>query len=287
MTGAFAFHNPGFMGRAAYHPLSLGWLGASGLSAGTTYFAGTGQERTGAQFLEYVSTFCNTIDAAGLLSKLLVWWPMIGGTSATHKINLLSPGTYDQTYVGTVSHAATGQAGDGASGYADTGIILSALGGAAGIGQNSLSGHAYMRNDAGADTYQFGTIGSGATSSSRFYLLGRRLATAATLAAVNIGTSAIDVSVIGSLRLRSISRLASTDYQYYGDGSLLSTQSKTSVTLSDKKILIHALNNNGTPQAFSSHELAGVGFGAGLTGVEIAALAAAVHALNTSLGRAV
>lgn len=63
------------------------------------------------------------------------WWslctciyPMVGGSSSTHAVNLKSPGTYNLTFNGSWTHSSTGSKGDGSTAYADTGLAGNSFG---------------------------------------------------------------------------------------------------------------------------------------------------------------
>ena len=64
------------------------------------------------------------LKAAGLWTKMKALYPMVGGTSTKHLINLKTPGTYNLTFNGGWTHNASGSTPNGTTGYADTGLNL-------------------------------------------------------------------------------------------------------------------------------------------------------------------
>jgi hypothetical protein len=70
-----------------------------------------------------IQTFFNSLDTAGVYSKMHVMYPMLGGVANSNKINAINPGTNDLTFTGTWAHSSTGsfcEAND--SNFADTGF---------------------------------------------------------------------------------------------------------------------------------------------------------------------
>lgn len=64
------------------------------------------------------------LKSAGLWSKMIAIYPIVGGTAGTHKYNLKDPQDTDaafrMTFSGTITHNAAGMAGDGSTGYGNT-----------------------------------------------------------------------------------------------------------------------------------------------------------------------
>ncbi len=67
-----------------------------------------------------IIAFITTGKTDGWWSKMLAVYPYIGGTAATHAINAKTPGTYNITWGGTVTHNSDGITGDGSTGYGNT-----------------------------------------------------------------------------------------------------------------------------------------------------------------------
>jgi hypothetical protein len=63
-----------------------------------------------------------SLKADSLWSKMTAIYPFVGGSASTHAVNLKSPGTYDLTFYGGITHDSNGITGNGTTGYADTGL---------------------------------------------------------------------------------------------------------------------------------------------------------------------
>jgi hypothetical protein len=71
-----------------------------------------------------VNTMVKSLKSNSLWDKLVVIYPMVGGTSSTHKFNLKEPidlySSFSLLFVGTVNHDYRGALFNGANGYANT-----------------------------------------------------------------------------------------------------------------------------------------------------------------------
>src|SRR5690606_21266587 len=81
-----------------------------------------------------INTFVVNTKADGTWAKQYAIYPLAGGTAASHAINLKSPGTYDITWNGSVTHNEDGIKSDGSTGYGNTNFNPSS----AGMGQNDV-----------------------------------------------------------------------------------------------------------------------------------------------------
>jgi hypothetical protein len=63
-----------------------------------------------------------TFKEIGAWTPSLAIYPYIGGTANTHAVNMKTPGTFNLTYFGTLTHSANGIQFDGSTGYASTGL---------------------------------------------------------------------------------------------------------------------------------------------------------------------
>lgn len=69
-----------------------------------------------------VNTLVLALKAASIWTKFLCIYPILGGTSSSHAVNLKSPGTYNLTFYGGVTHSSAGVTWNGTTGYASTGM---------------------------------------------------------------------------------------------------------------------------------------------------------------------
>jgi hypothetical protein len=58
----------------------------------------------------------------GLWTKMKALYPVVGGTSAAHAVNLKTPGTYNLSFTAGWTHSSTGMTPNGTSDYANTGL---------------------------------------------------------------------------------------------------------------------------------------------------------------------
>lgn len=72
---------------------------------------------------------CNSrivsMKTAGVWAKRIAYYGFLGGTANAHAINWKSPGTYNITWIGNMTHNFSGIASDGITGYGDTGLTES------------------------------------------------------------------------------------------------------------------------------------------------------------------
>jgi len=61
----------------------------------------------------------------GIWTKMKALYPVVGGTAASHAVNLKIPGTYNLTFTAGWVHSSTGMLPNGTSDYADTSLIPS------------------------------------------------------------------------------------------------------------------------------------------------------------------
>jgi hypothetical protein len=97
-----------------------------------------------------IRTFYNSLDTAGVYSKMHVMYPVLGGVANSNKINALNPGTNDLTFNGTWTHSVNGSScAANIANYADTGFNPSASASpstdfSVGIMAQNASGTGYM-----------------------------------------------------------------------------------------------------------------------------------------------
>jgi hypothetical protein len=95
------------------------------------------------------------LKTAGVWDKLLVAYPFVGGSPATHAVNLVSS-SFGITWQGTNTHDASGVKSNGTTGYGQTGFSCSAE--IASI--NSALFHIYTEVDPSTGRYWFGVQGN-------------------------------------------------------------------------------------------------------------------------------
>ena len=236
-----------------------------------------------------------TLLAAGLLdpydrtlSRLHVWYPVVGGTSAQHALNFVDPGKFALNFVGSPVHSqAGGIAWNGVNQHADTGFTPFDE-----LGENppaGLSLHYYsLDNTPQGDVYEIGTYGTYqmliAVQSGAFN--GAPFARAYSNTPNLIGTGADGrglFSVNRTITNTGIDGIATL----YKNGVQLVTDHSGGY-LPTTSIYLGGLNiNDSYVYGYSNRRCAGAGISVCLTATQTRALYAAVQQFNTTLNRAV
>ena len=79
-----------------------------------------------------INTLVNDLKTYGLWTKMKAFYPMVGGTAASHKFNLKDPrdlnAAYRLTFFGGLIHDSNGVLGNGTTGYAYTNLAQNTMG---------------------------------------------------------------------------------------------------------------------------------------------------------------
>lgn len=226
------------------------------------------------------NTFVVTGKTDGWWSKMLCIYPYIGGTAAAHAINAKTPGTYNITWNGTVTHNANGAAGDGSTGYGDTGWIARSVlpdvtgsyslynrtsGSVNGVDTGARSSDKDTNN--GVELY--GTLFKGRTTAQSGIPAGYSVAGA------EAGFYAVTRPTVGGSSY--MSKNGST-VATYSEGNTLATD------LPNRSYLMFNLNGLSV-RTSRNHAFAHIGYA--MSEAEVSLLYTAVQALQTALGRQV
>ena len=226
----------------------------------------------------------------GIWSKMKIVYPMIGGTAATHKFNLVNPQDTDAafrlTFSGTWTHSSTGAKGNGTNAWADTFLTPS-------TSLSTTSGHlAYYSRLQSQETtnLEFGCQNSGGANIVSF-----AIARATTnISSWRFGTNTAGATPTFSgtssqgLYVGNQNGSGINDRNMYRNGVKGSAQTATGTpSMPTVKLYLNALNNNGTAANWSPKECAYASVGDGLTDLEIKNLYTIVQAYETALNRQV
>jgi hypothetical protein len=210
-------------------------------------------------------------------NKLKLIYPMVGGTAATHAVNLRNPGTHDGTMNGTITHNANGVTGNGTTGYIDTNFNQSTHG-----ADDDEHISIYSRTDL-ADNSHVLTVMNGLGNGTILLPKGASN-TFISRSQDNISNT---VAVTDSLGYFSVNRTSSTGYRKRQNGTNTNvTQSGTQAPLNLNFYLL-ARNNNGSAASWTTRNIAWAAIGRGLTESEDAALMTAVETFQDALSRGV
>jgi hypothetical protein len=229
-----------------------------------------------------INTLVVNLKAYGIWTKMKAIYPLVGGTSSTHKWNLKDPRDLDAAFRlvfnGGWTHSSTGATPNGTNAYADTKFIPSTN-----TALNSYSQGFYSRTNIDALAVDMGGVGSVQTGYMLFLSRYSNQFSNVINSLVNYTNSANTDSrgfFVGN-------RTASNVIKNYKNGSLLTTGSVASITNCNGSIWIGAFNNNGGGQYYTNRQYAFSYIGDGLTDTEAANFYTAVQAFQTTLGRSI
>lgn len=223
-----------------------------------------------------VNKFVKDLKSNSLWSKLTVIYPFVGGTASTHAVNLKTPGTYNATFNGTITHNASGVKGNGTTGYFNTGITPSAF------PQNSLMVAAYYIDGAtNAALFDIGVLdgsGNGIKINSR---------SVSGQSQVQLNSSTITNNAYpntSSGDFQAVNRSNGTQFSVFSSVGT-GTFSQTSTAPVSLNIFGLAVNNNGTATDFSTRGQSFFAIGTGFTNTEVETFRTLVRNMQADLSR--
>lgn len=230
-----------------------------------------------------VNNLVKGLVANGLWTKMQALYPMIGGTAAAHKFNLVDPRDADAafrlSFIGTWTHSSTGAKPNGSNAYANTFYQPSVQ-----ATQNSHHLSYYSRTNSNATEVEIGSV-TGFTSRSFLEIRTGGV----TYGQINGNvTTFFQYSDPNALGFYCNNRTASALINGWKNG-VKQTEATTlpSSTPNASNYFLGAYNNGGTPQVYSIKECALASIGTGLTDNEARAFYNLVQDYQTKLGRQV
>jgi hypothetical protein len=222
--------------------------------------------------------------------KMYAIYPMVGGTSTTHKFNLKNPSDTDAAYrlsfVGGWTHSANGALPNGTNGYANTFLNTNT------IVSNSAHLSYYTRtNSAFGNELPMGILNE-LNGGDGLNLAIRRSANQVSFRATENGGALglVDSTSTDSRGLTTGSITASNSRKVYKNASLLNTTT-TNVTWGRVAfpIYIGAAYQlvAGTPNFYTNKECSFASIGEGLTDINVSNLYTIIQTFQTALGRQV
>lgn len=224
-----------------------------------------------------INTLVLGLKSNNIWSKIYALYPMVGGTSTTHKYNLINPATYTLTFSGTWTHNANGALPNGTTGYAQTGLIPSAV-----QTTDNTSVFYFSRADANNNSVVIGVTTS-ATSQERIQPRNAGNAASPHYSSTNQPSGAVPDSV----GLFIASKTASNNAFIQKQRSIVNTSTTCAGTLPTHQIYIGAANGAGTASNFTTRGCIGAGIGKGLTTSECTILNNLLEQFNYTIGRVV
>jgi hypothetical protein len=239
---------------------------------------------------EAINKIILDLKAAGIWSRSIAIYLMVGGTSAAHSVNAKDPRDLDAakrlTFIGGWTHDENGALPDGSTGYANSHIDFNQD-----VPQYSLHGSYYSRTNTapgGDDYYLFGVNTGGPGVGIDVFGTGYF---------ASVADDSKPITIVGETeftKLIGISCYHFDIFRIYRDGTILGSNTgvrrgyfPSTDPSNTNKLYLGAYNNNGTPLYFSSRQCAFASFGYGLDATQWAALNTAVTDFQTTLGRAI
>lgn len=222
--------------------------------------------------------FAKACKWANIWTKFTAVYPFIGGTAATHAVNMKTPGTYTITWNGTVTHNSNGITGNGSNGYGDTGLNANTV-----LTLNSNHVSVYSRTNSSVTSTDIGCWDTGPSKRIEIY---SRYTDGLLYTANGSGTES-SATVPDSFGITIASRTTSSLMGMYRKGMKLKAPTTASTALAGYNIYISAVNAIGSATNYSSRNLAFASIGSGLSDTDATNLSSIVQSLQTILGRAV
>jgi hypothetical protein len=232
-----------------------------------------------------VNTLVNDLKIAGIWTKTKAAYPMIGGTSSTHKWNLVNPQDTDAafrlTFNGGWTHSSTGATPNGTNAFANTFLVPSST-----ITLNSMSLSYYSRTNTTPANNSI-NMGSWVGAGFHYTLLSIRSILSSTTTYGMLQTSGTFAQFLdpNSLGLYTVTRTANNLTKIFKNGILNATNSELSTANSSNSIYLGAANGN--TLNYSNRECAFALITDGLTDAEAGNLYTAIQNFNTTLSRQV
>jgi hypothetical protein len=216
-------------------------------------------------------------------------YPICGGVSSSHAVNLKTPGTYNLSFATGWTHTSTGMTPNNA--YADTFLTPST---ALSLNNNHISNYVRTNNSTGDD---IGSLYFTATYSYSLFHDNRTLVSGvAKILSYDQSSDALRIeSNETDARGHLItSRISSTSHKILKNGILRATQTTAPSAFYNGLPLnpmvlggVRVYNGTSTSYGYSTKECAFASIGDGLTDAEALSFYNAVQAYQTTLGRQV
>jgi hypothetical protein len=235
-----------------------------------------------------IDAYVRALKSAGIWTKMVAIWPLVGGTAASHKWNLVNPvdsdAAFRQTYTANITHGATGvtKALASAAVQVDTKLIPSTAfvdnNWSAGVWNHTAPD---LNNSPGGNF--FGCVGATADSvTPRF----TRTTSVTEVTAAAGGNSRVATGISLTSFFAITNTTSGNVAQLYINGAANgATFSTAGVLRAGVSSYMLNYNNNGAGNATSVHTQKFGFYATFLTAAEILALYNATLALQTALGR--
>lgn len=229
-----------------------------------------------------INTLVTYYKSNSVWTKLLAFYPMVGGTAFAHKFNLVNPldtnGAFRITFNGTWNHSSTGAKPNGVNAYGDTHFDPS-------VNYTSINNSGigyYSRTD---DS----TLGPrrpfGASNGVNTYITWSVDTISTVYQGGLIGASYTQTD---TLKHHIVNRFTSSNLKFYKDGIQVGTNTSTiAIGAPASNIYLGCDSQGNSPNFYSPLECAGAHIHQGLVIGDIAILTTGINNFNATLGRQV
>jgi hypothetical protein len=208
---------------------------------------------------------------------LNVFYPILGGTSASTAINAKLPGTKDMTWSGGITFASTGVQSNGVNGYGDTNFNLNTdAGSEIGLG-------VYSRTDQNETSTRY-DIGAN-DASYRSYMNIRSSANMLGTISDNLVGTTFGFTNNPSDGFNLLQRLDSGSVRGYRNTTTIGTETIAVAGRPNRTAFVMANNGNGSPSPRTTREYNWFHINNVLTGAQRSTLNTIITNFNTALGR--
>ena len=264
--------------RSLFHTIMGKSGGASYGALTTAWIAETGE--TDVTILGALNTLETDLTTYGLISKMKVLYPFVGGSATKHKYNFANTALNEITWSGGITHSSTGVLGNGTNGYGSTGLIPSSV-----FSVGNLGGTFYSRTNRQLDYgCPFGCWD--ATSNPNNFILFHRYATNSTgIRCGNTGFTSTVATVTDSSGIFTMNRTDTINQSLYRNGISIHSGVLASTALPTNQIFVLAGNQVGSATYYDNEEFGFMAFHDGLTSGEVTTLYNAINTFKTTLSR--
>jgi len=262
----------------ALHPTVMNYIAEMRSPTGGNYAMSVNE-------IDAVNNMVQAMVANGIWSKMKAVYPVIGGTAAAHKYNLVDPrdnnAAYRLVFSGGWTHSSTGMLPNGTNGYADTFLAGNVL------SRNSTHLSYYSRsNTAGGTGITKVEMGYAALGVVSCNLIIKRLNVTFAGAINTLTFNGQTTSLTDTRGFFIGNRNSATVHSLYRNGELFISGNDNSVNPTSALTIWIGARNQG-PTNYTDRQCAFASIGDGLTEEEARAFSAIVQAYQQKLGRAV
>lgn len=268
------------------HPAVMAYVNVMRQASGGNYIMTLNE-------IDAVNNMVKAMVANGIWSKMKAVYPIIGGTAAAHKYNLVDPRDNNAAYRlsflgGGWIHSANGATPNGATSYADTFLNANSV---LTLSSNHLSYYSRTASNISV-VYDCGCSTDSVAANNMFDIYFRR--TIDNTSGFDSGSAFSSRAFTNTIPTSSGffigSKISNSDRKLFHNGILRATTTATNTnTLPTRTVYIGAINAGEVsgPRWFGNRQCAFFSIGDGLTEEEAKAFSTIVQAYQTKLGRQV